>query len=133
MYRCLMIIFLGLACYGGFSQDTLNYKIVDERTYSLYLTQDWEKLIEFGEVAVNSGFDYYYLHLRIGIAYNKTGKIYKSIKYFKKAVSKNSESEIANEYLFYAHNKLGNEFEWMETLKFLGDSLQQKDKLKKTK
>ena len=53
----------------GIAQDTLNSAIVEQKSYQLYLDKNWNELIKFGNRAINSGFDYYYLQIRIGIAY----------------------------------------------------------------
>ena len=49
-------------------QQLNNFLAVDTLTYKYYLAEDWDKLINAGDKAINDGIDYYYLRMRMGIA-----------------------------------------------------------------
>lgn len=50
-------------------QDTLTSATVEQKSYQLYIDKNWNELIKFGTNAINKGYNYYYLQLRVGIAY----------------------------------------------------------------
>ena len=85
----------------GIAQDTLNSAIVEQKSYQLYLDKNWNELIKFGNRAINSGFDYYYLQIRIGIAYFEKKNYSLAENHFKKVLQFNSDDELAQEYLYY--------------------------------
>ncbi len=76
---------------------------VDIQTYQLYLEKNWDELIRAGKSVLKLDFDYYYLRMRIGIAYYEK-KNYKSAQYhFKKALEFSAGDPVASEYLYYAY------------------------------
>ena len=84
-------------------EKSLSFKQVDSTTYSLYLKQDWKSLIEFGESSLENGIDFYYLHVRMGIAYFKEGKMLSAIKMFENAFNKNKYDLVVQEYLYWSY------------------------------
>lgn len=91
---------------GHVMAQQLTYKLVDSTSFALYENEDWDKLIAFGNAAINQDFDFYYLNLRMGIAYFNTGDFYKSEKFFNKSIQQNKTSQIANEYLYIINSYL---------------------------
>lgn len=63
------IVFFVLAVNGVNAQDTLTSATVNQKTFQLFTDKNWTELIKFGNQAINKGYDYYYLQLRVGIAY----------------------------------------------------------------
>ncbi len=51
------------------AQEETNYPKVNEQSYAYYLSGDWENLIKTGKEAKTAGIDFYYLKVRMGIAY----------------------------------------------------------------
>ncbi|MBI3520709.1 MAG: hypothetical protein HY062_15330 [Bacteroidetes bacterium] len=98
----LVILFVVIA-NKGFTQDTLNSATVEEKSYQLYLDKQWPELISFGNKAVHKGFDYFYLRMRIGIAYYERKNYSLAEKHFKKALAFNAGDELALEYLYYCY------------------------------
>ncbi len=115
MKSVIIILFLSLAI-GGFSQDTLNFKTVDATTYQAYLKKDWARVIQIGNEALKQGIDYYYLRMRLGIAYFEKTNYRKSIVHFEEAINTNKSEVIAVEYLFYAYKNIGADIQAMKTL-----------------
>jgi len=97
------IINLALLCLITFSAAgqalQVDSKVVEYRTYNLYLTGDWKALVAAGDSAIDEGVDYYYLRSRMGIAYFMMGKYFTAIKHFKKAIELNPVEELPSRYL----------------------------------
>jgi tetratricopeptide (TPR) repeat protein len=85
---------------GGVMAQQLSYKLVDSTSFALYENKEWDQLIVFGNEAINQDFDFYYLNLRMGIAWFNQGYYYKAEKYFNKALKQDKTSPVANEYLY---------------------------------
>ncbi len=76
---------------------------VDIETYNLYIAKKWNELIEVGKQSKREGVDFYYLKVRMGIAYYSLGKYRKAIPFFEKAFNKNIKDEFVGEYLYYSY------------------------------
>ncbi|MFM7021861.1 MAG: hypothetical protein ACKOXB_02705 [Flavobacteriales bacterium] len=87
----------------GYSQKALNTKIVEERSYALYLTAKWDDLIAYGDSVMPLGFDYYYIRMRVGIAYYELKKYRLAEEHFKKAIEFNASEDLPFEYLYYIY------------------------------
>jgi hypothetical protein len=86
----------------AYSQDTLDFKSLDKKTYELYEQGQWDELIHWGKQGIRSGFDYYYLRARLGVAYFMTGRYFFAVPQFRKSLDFNEESSFSKEYLFYS-------------------------------
>ena len=65
----LLVLSFLIIAIKGISQDTINSATVEQKSYQLYIDKNWTELIQFVGKAIDKGYDYYYLRLRIGIAY----------------------------------------------------------------
>lgn len=75
---------------------------IDKETYQLYLDKQWEQLIRKGKEALSDGIDYYYLRMRIGIAFYEQ-KDYRSARvHFRQALRLNENDPVATEYLYFS-------------------------------
>ncbi len=101
---------------NSWAQDTLNFKTVDATTYQAYLEKDWKTVIKIGNEALKQDIDYYFLRMRLGIAYYERENYRKSIVHFQKAVDMNREEVIATEYLYYAYKFMGDDIQALKTL-----------------
>lgn len=84
-------------------QAVVNFTSLDKQTYELYLEKRWKDLISLGKNGLDSGIDYFYLRMRIGIAYYELGNYRRAIPHFRKALVFNSKDQYANEYLYYSY------------------------------
>ncbi len=84
------------------AQDTMTTAGVESQTYSLYLQKNWDELISYGNLALDKGFDYYYLRYRLGVAYYSEKKYRSARVHFEKANAFNSADETM-EYLYYCY------------------------------
>jgi tetratricopeptide (TPR) repeat protein len=78
-------------------------KMVEDSTYRFYLDGDWWSVISYGEAALKENIDYYYLRMRLGIAYYKLGRFRMAIPHFEKANEMNQLEEGAKEYLYWCY------------------------------
>src|SRR5207248_2114987 len=85
------------------AQDTLNFRMVDTKTYDWYVAKNWDSVIEIGNRAIGQNIDYYYLRMRIGIAYYEKKKFRKAENHFTKALFFNSSSDAGKQYLYYCY------------------------------
>ncbi|KAB2879456.1 hypothetical protein F9K33_09340 [bacterium] len=84
---------------------------VDKITYSLWLEKEWDKLIIEGKKSLDHGIDFYYLRVRMGIAYFEKQNYHQSIRHFEKAYAVNSVETFLKEYLYYSYLYSGRQTE----------------------
>jgi hypothetical protein len=101
--RLIIIIIFSFISWQVSAQDYDNFNIVDKETYRLYVEKKWDSLMIKGNQAIKSGFDYYYLRMRLGIAYYEQGNFIKASKHFKTALQFNEGDPVALEYLYYSY------------------------------
>lgn len=99
----LLALFFVIITIKGISQDTINSATVEQKSYQLYLDKNWTELIKFGNKALDKGFDYYYLRLRIGIAYYEKKNYSIALGHFKNVLKFNTSDELALEYIYYCY------------------------------
>ena len=98
----LLLIFLNFLINVK-SQEIINYPNIDKKTYSQYLKADWTGIIETGKIAAKNDIDFYYLQVRMGIAYYELKKYRMAIPYFEKSREVNYQNELVDEYLYYSY------------------------------
>lgn len=104
MYRghCnkIILLFVFFISSLGKSQD---FKKVNELTLQFYQEEKWDSLIIVGNSSINSGLDFYYLRLRMGLAHYFKQEYFLAIPHFKKAIEMNEAEDVAVEYLYYCY------------------------------
>jgi hypothetical protein len=112
MGKMTFIVILAVLAFNiSLAQPAISLTGIDKVTYDLYLGGEWRELIRTGEAALKSGTDYYYLRMRIGIAYFETKNYPRAIRHFRKALEFNSSDDTAKEYLFFAYTFQGRDME----------------------
>ncbi|MFD2200753.1 hypothetical protein [Shivajiella indica] len=104
MYRQLtltFVLFYVLAFGHVNAQQSLPQ--VDSLTYQLYLKKSWTELIQVGNKAIRNEIDYYYLRVRMGIAFFEKANYHEAIRQFEIARSMNNSEAYLLEYLYYAY------------------------------
>lgn len=96
----LVFILIGPAI---FAQEKLNYPYVDKTTYDLYLKADWDSLIDLGDKSIDAGIDFYYLQVRMGVAYFEKLNYRKAIQYLQNAKKTNSDDAFVLELLYKSY------------------------------
>lgn len=100
VFQILIFILLPLSVL---SQAQLNSKQVEEKTYQLLNEKKWDELLTLGHSAIHNNIDYYYLQLRMGIAFYSKGKYRLAIPHFRKSIKHDPTSNIAREYLYWCY------------------------------
>lgn len=95
-----LLIFLAFHVVG---QNQVNTLKADTETYALWQQGDWKNLIKVGKQALNSSIDFYYLRVRMGIAYYETKNYHAAIYHFEKAYQINQQEAYLKEYLYYSY------------------------------
>ena len=106
MRRIIIIVIILLSFLGSQAQVKIDFAWYDKHTYQLYQEKAWPRLIELGQLAIKDGHDFYYLRMRLGIAFYEQGRYRAAISQFKHALDFNSDP-LAAEYLYYAYKLSG--------------------------
>lgn len=99
----LIIILSFFSLQLSFSQDQINFKSINDSTYSYFVQKKWNDLILLGKEALNNNIDYFYLRMRIGIAYFEKHNYRQAIQHLEKAGNFNSGDESTMVYLYYSY------------------------------
>jgi tetratricopeptide (TPR) repeat protein len=84
-------------------QSPKDFNWYNGETYRLYELQQWDELVKVGDDALEAGFDFFYLQLRMGIAYYEMEKYRTAQSYFNNALSFNNSDPLTLEYLYYSY------------------------------
>lgn len=95
----------------SYSQDKIDGTEIETKTLEFYNNKNWNSLIAIGDEAFKNGNDYFYLRMRMGIAYFEQKNYCISVEHFKKAIVFNATDDLANEYLYYSYMYSGKEEE----------------------
>lgn len=98
----LMIVIL-LALPQVLKAQKISYPEADAKTYKYYVEANWTELIKTGNKALRSGHDFYYLHLRLGIAYFEKQNYLNAATHFRKALEMNPKDAFIAESLYYSY------------------------------
>jgi tetratricopeptide (TPR) repeat protein len=91
------------------AQGEKDFTYYNVQSLALYETGQWEQLIPLVKESFEQGYDFYYLRMRIGIAYYNLEKHKLAINHFVKALDFNKADPVALEYLFYCYLFSGQE------------------------
>ncbi len=103
MYKAIIFIFFLFRISVCTASAITNSAAVEQKITELYLNKSWADLVKYGNQAIHEGYDYFYLRMRIGIAYYSQKKYMKAVAHFEKAVKFNSDDKTALEYLYYSY------------------------------
>lgn len=115
----------------GFTQQMPDMQQTDSLTLAFYNSGQWKSLAEVGSKAIKNGLDYYYLRMRVGIAYYEMKNYRKSIPQFQKALQFNPMSKISAEYLYFAYLSGGRPYDARITEPLLGEESRSRNNIKK--
>ncbi|HQM70638.1 MAG TPA: hypothetical protein PK521_15125 [Bacteroidales bacterium] len=111
MQRIIIITIISILSLSGYSQMTMSFRQADSLTYALYNQKDWDQLVNKGKEAIKAGHDYYYMRMRLGIAYYEQHNYAQAVNHFTKALGFNAGDNVALEYLFYSYYFSGRYFQ----------------------
>ena len=92
-FLLLLPMVIALAPFQGRSQG--NYAQTDQSTYRLYMGKEWDSLITLGHRAIRNHIDYYYLRVRMGVAYDARNQFIRSSWQYDRALQFNSRDPFA--------------------------------------
>ena len=119
----LLLTVVAMFSVNLFAQDTLTAAVVEQKTYQLYQDKNWKELIKTGNKALYAGFDYFYIQMRIGIAYYENKQYCLAEPHFRKALQYSSNDELAKEYLYYCYLYAGRTEDARRLSKTFGNEL----------
>jgi len=100
----LFLFFISLmAAPTANASDKLDFTKADQLTYRLYQEKKWDSLIIIGKQALSQDIDYYYLRIRLGIAYFEKGRFITAINHLSTALKFNTNDPVALEYLYFCY------------------------------
>ena len=104
MYRRLILtLTIVLFAKYFYGQDTLNYPIIEKYTSQYYTDKQWDKLIKLGKQSLRKNIDFYYLQVRMGIAYFETKRYLKAIKFLENAYKTDNSNTVVQETLYWSY------------------------------
>jgi len=110
MFKLILILTFVFLCLGFTSgQDPNEVWNPEKKTFNLYKEQNWSELIFWGKKAINEGNDYFYLRMRLGIAFYERKNYHRALIHFKKAAEFNDQDSYLLEYLYFANLFCGRE------------------------
>ncbi len=124
---CLVLLWFVSTAYA--QEPSLTIKHVDSTTYALYLKQDWKPIIVLGKQSRAEGIDFYYLKVRMGIAYFKENKMLNAIQFLEEAYTMDPNNVVVQDYLFWAYRYSGLIMESRLFYSKMTDALKDKIKL----
>ena len=107
MYKLIFTSLFILAALMGTAQQQKDFTWYNQKTYDLYMQNNWDDLIPLARESIDQGFDFYYMRMRLGIAYFMKKRYIPAIRQFRKALEFNSGSKDAIYYLHYSYLYLG--------------------------
>jgi hypothetical protein len=100
VFLTFMVLFSGTSTMAAIK---LDFNTVDLLTYRYYQEKKWDSVIVIGKQALRQDIDYYYLRVRMGIAYFEKSEYFPATTHLKKARQFNSEDPLIANYLYYAY------------------------------
>jgi len=100
--RGLIILLFLLISVSALAQISEEAKQIDIQTYNLYTGAKWVELIDVGNKAIDSGIDFYYLRMRLGIAYYNQKNYMSAEGHLKQALEYVPKDPAAYEYLYWS-------------------------------
>jgi len=110
--KILVLLIMSTSVYGQIEHDFVYY---NNETYKLYTEKNWKDLIPLAKEGIEKGHDFYYMRMRLGIAYYELGKYIPAKKQFEKALdfypsSPDVKSYLHNSYLYLGRNQEARAF-----------------------
>lgn len=99
----IMATLLILSQASSMAAVKLDFTTVDMLTYRYYQEKKWDSVIVIGKQALRQEIDYYYLRVRLGIAYFEKTDYFPASTHLKKAMQFNSGDPVVAGYLYRAY------------------------------
>lgn len=132
MYKIYIFLLLISVSFLGRAQDTINFVDLDQQTTQHYYASQWDSVILVGKLGLKNGHDYFYLRVRMGIAYFYQEKYTKAITQLEKARSFNDQDDFTNSYLYLSYKYSGRVADAEVLERKLSDTLRAQPLFEKT-
>lgn len=101
MYKqfAILLFLLIFVCKLNLAQSN-SFIEQDSLLYDSFLRENWSEVINYGKKMTAEGYDYYYLHIRMGIAAYNNSRYLLARKYLLKALRFYQNDPVANSYLY---------------------------------
>lgn len=110
MHKIIITISLSIFFFtSAFSQDTIDFAKANEKTLHFTNEAAWDSVIHYGKLALRYEIDYFYLRLRLGMAYYYKQNYAKAINELEHAMKFNSSDAYTQELLYYSYVFSGRE------------------------
>lgn len=96
-----------MICSSANGQVENDFVYYNNESYKLYTNARWKELIPLAKESIETGHDFYYMRMRLGIAYYEVGKYIQAKRQFEKALDFYPSSVDAKNYLHYCYLYLG--------------------------
>ncbi len=107
-FRIFFIVMMMLATReSSMAAGKLDFATVDKLTYQYFAEKKWDSVIVIGKQALRQDIDYYFLRVRMGIAYFEQAEYFPATTHLQKARRFNSEDPVVANYLYYAYLNSG--------------------------
>lgn len=90
------------------AQEQITPYYVDTKTYTDYFAGNWNEVIRIGNMGLTNDIDFYYLRVRLGVAYLKKLNYMQSVVHLEKAYTDNKKDDFVIEMLYYAYLYAGD-------------------------
>ena len=100
VFIILFLFFVSDYVDGQEDMPLLNY---ERKTFELYSQKNWSELIYWGKKAIKDGNDYFYMRMRLGIAFFERKNYHRALIHFQKAAEFNDDDTYLLEYLYFAN------------------------------
>jgi hypothetical protein len=114
LHRLLIVAFM-LLCVAfsthAQGQNNNEFNRLDSLSYACYLQGNWDCVIQMSNKALDKGYDYYYLRMRLGIALFSQEKYRLAAKHFENALRFSVDDSNALHYLMQSYQYGGLAFE----------------------
>lgn len=101
MYKLAIILLFALLFSSKISQSqNPDFGHQDSTLYAFFVQENWQQVLSQGNLMLEQGCDYYFLHIRMGIAAYQMKRYLLARKYLKRALLLYAKDPVANSYLY---------------------------------
>ncbi len=126
LYWIILTLVISFGRLNAQKNTTFSTIEIDRLTYAQYLKADWKNLIKTGNEAIKQHINFYYLKIRLGIAYFNLKSYRKAITYLYDAYRVDPENTFVASYLYKAYLLGGRPFDAYRLAKTFPNSLRKK-------
>ncbi len=106
--RMILAALMLLFPAGSFAQEKRSFSQIDSLSYQAYLSSDWKKVLSYSSEGFKSGFDFYYLRMRAGIAELTLNRPVQASRHFREALKFSEYDQTAQSLLYSSLQFSGN-------------------------